>query len=163
MSSDDPLFLDTERLIEDAFPDSERRSLQEQRQLTDHNPHFHPHAILHDGHLCGLANTWHFNGVRYIEHLAIAPSQRAHGIASDVLSILKAQGDPIILEVEPPTTNEAQHRILFYQHNGFHLLSNHYQQPYHDTQGHNHSLPMNLMAYGDIPDLPQIINLIKSV
>lgn len=163
MSSDDPLYLDLERLFVDAFPNTERRSADEQRRLTDTDPHFHPHAIIHDGHLCGLANTWHFDGVRYIEHLAIMPSQRAHGIASDVLTILKSQGDPIILEVEPPISDEAQHRIAFYEHNGFRLLTRDYEQPWDDERGHKGNVKMDLMVWGEISNLDDIVRRIQSV
>ena len=163
MTTADALYLDSERLFLSAFPADERRSAEEQRYLTDHETHFHPHAILHDGHLCGLVNTWHFDGVRYIEHLAIEPKQRAHGIASDVLTILKEEGDPIILEVEPPTTDEAKRRIAFYEHNGFRLLSTDYEQPYEDSQGRIEQLKLDLMAWGNIPNLNDIIKKIQSV
>ncbi len=163
MSTDDPLYLDTERLMMSSFPEDERRPIEEQRHLTDNDPHFHPHAIIHDGHLCGLANTWHFNGVRYIEHLAIMPSQRAHGIASDVLTILKAGGDPIILEVEPPMTDEARRRVAFYEHNGFRLLDRDYEQPWDDERGHVEQVKMDLMAWGDIPNLDEVVEKVKLV
>lgn len=163
MDTTDVHYTDCERLYLDAFPPDERRSAEEERRLTDTEPHFHPHAIIHDGHLCGLANTWHLGGIRYIEHLAIAPSQRAHGIASDVLTILKAEGDPIILEVEPPDTDEARRRVAFYEHNGFRLLSVDYEQPYRETDGTVENLKMNLMVWGQIPNLAEVVAEIKSV
>ena len=51
MSTDDALYLDLERLIVNTFPVNERRPEEEQRRLTNTEPHFHPHAIIHDGHL----------------------------------------------------------------------------------------------------------------
>lgn len=163
MSTDDALYLDLERLIVNTFPVNERRPEDEQRRLTNTEPHFHPHAIIHDGHLCGLANTWHFDGVRYIEHIAITPSQRAHGIASDVLRILKGQGDPIILEVEPPESDEARRRIAFYEHNGFRLLTREYEQPWNDGRGDVGNLKMNLMIWGEIANMDEIVRKIQSV
>ena len=163
MDTTDVHYLDCERLYLDAFPADERRSAAEERRLTDTEPHFHPHAIIHDGHLCGLANTWHLAGVRYIEHLAIMPSQRAHGIASDVLTILKGQGDPIILEVEPPETDEARRRVAFYERNGFRMLRVEYEQPYEDAAGETENLKMNLMVWGEIDNLSEVIKEIQSV
>lgn len=163
MDTTDVHYLDCERLYLDAFPADERRSAAEERRLTDSEPHFHPHAILHDGHLCGLANTWHLAGVRYIEHLAIMPSQRAHGIASDVLTILKGQGDPIILEVEPPETDEARRRVAFYERNGFRMLRVEYELPYEDAAGETENLKMNLMVWGEIDNLSEVIKEIQSV
>ncbi len=162
MDTSDIHYRDCERLYLEAFPADERRSAEEERRLTDTEPHFHPHAILHDGRLCGLANTWHFAGVRYIEHLAIEPAMRAHGIASDVLTILKGQGDPIILEVEPPDTEEARRRIAFYEHNGFRMLRVEYEQPYEDAAGKRENLKMDLMVWGEIPNLDEVIREIQN-
>lgn len=97
----------------------------------------------------GLVTVWHFDAFRYIEHLAVSPSQRGRGIGAGVLSALEG---PLLLEVEPEETGEiACRRIAFYQRNGFHLLDADYVQPPYSPG--LPEVPLKLMARGDIGDV----------
>ena len=84
----------------------------------------------------------------FIEHFAIRKDQRSKGYGSLVVSGLISAGNlPIILEVEPPGTPEADRRINFYQKHRFELLSAEYYQPPYAI-GKN-PVEMRLMKYPD--------------
>mgnify|MGYP001061298774 CR=1 FL=1 len=108
----DPYYAEAERLMTDAFPPEERRPLDRQRQYTDHNPLFHPQVVVENGTFAGLFNYWTLDGFLYGEHLATCPSLRGGGLGRRILdTFIRHAGQPIVLEVEPPTTDIAARRI----------------------------------------------------
>lgn len=137
--------------MQDAFPPEERRPQAEQREYTDHNPLFHPHAVLENGNFAGLLNFWHLEGFIYAEHLATLPSLRGGGLGRRIMEefIRQAQA-PIVLEVEPPTDELKQRRIGFYQRCGFTLWERTYIQPPYSDQ--LPSIPLRLMIHGDLDE-----------
>ena len=85
----------------------------------------------------------------YIEHFAIATSQRNKGYGENTLQhITSTLNKPIVLEVEKPDDHITQRRINFYKRCGFILHSYPYvQPPYRET---DKPLPMFLMTFGEI-------------
>lgn len=79
----------------------------------------------------GLVSLWRFPLFTYIEHLCTQPSLRGSGIGAAVLEALKAEGRPLLLEVEHPQGEAGieQRRINFYTRCGFRLLDYPYIQP----------------------------------
>lgn len=127
-------------LYEASFPVEERRPRQ---QMPPPDPAFRFYAV---GEV-GLLTAWDFGGYNYIEHFAIAPEHRGHGVGAQALAALSGA---IILEVEPPEDGElAQRRIEFYRRNGFQLLDYDYIQPPYTPDGT--PLPLKLMVRGKLP------------
>jgi GNAT superfamily N-acetyltransferase len=57
----------------------------------------------------------------FIDYLIVNPNTRGRGVGSKVINHFKQMGKTIILEVEPPDTDDADtvKRIRFYEKNGF--------------------------------------------
>lgn len=62
-----------------------------------------------------------FKDFIFIDYLLVNPNTRGKGIGSKVLQAFKKTGKAIILEVEPPDTDEKDtvKRVQFYERNGF--------------------------------------------
>ena len=148
-TKDTALYNYMEQLMTDSFPAEEDRSLEELRNYTDNKPHFHCNIILLQNNPIGLITYWDFGHFYYVEHFAIAPSQRNSGHGKNVLYHLCRQiNKPVVLEVEIPEEEIAIRRINFYKRNGFNLWEKPYMQPPYKA-GDNY-LPMRLMAYGNL-------------
>lgn len=148
----DPYYAEAERLMTDAFPPEERRPLERQRQYTDHNPLFHPQVVVENGTFAGLFNYWTLDGFLYVEHLATCPHLRGGGLGRRILdAFIRQAGQPIVLEVEPPTTDIAARRIGFYRRCGFCLWEHRtYMQPPYAAD--LSPLPLLLMVHGDLDE-----------
>lgn len=135
-----------EELMKTAFPLQERRDLDKQRFLTDHQPLFHNNVLLAEGEAIGLLTDWTLSDFIYIEHFAIHPQFRSHGYGSQALEALQKElkGTPLILEVEEPTDEWSIRRIAFYQRQGFTLHEQLYLQPPYRTG--DDWLPFKLMS-----------------
>ncbi|MCQ2204327.1 MAG: GNAT family N-acetyltransferase [Bacteroidales bacterium] len=156
-----PFYKEAEELLIKSFPEEERRPIEQQRLYTDTHRQFQAQAILSDFAFAGIMNIWHLTGATYIEHLAIVPELRRNGIASEALKTLQRRSNkPIILEVEPAIDETTISRINFYERNGFKLQPISYTQPPYSQE-----LPpvsLNIMTYGDTPNIGDIIEEIKS-
>lgn len=91
------------------------------------------YAILADGHLAGMLTLWTFSLFVYVEHLAISPSLRGHGVGSDAMrNLIDRVGEkPVVLEIEPPVAHhpETVRRLNFYRSLGFSVIDTDYIQP----------------------------------
>lgn len=136
-----------EKLYTSSFPKEERRSLELQREYTDHNPIFFNNIILSDQTPIGFISYWEFDTFYYIEHFAVAPNHRNGGYGQKVLEYLHVKlNRPVVLEVEKPTDEFSTRRIQFYKRLGYTLWQNEYlQPPYNEGDGY---LPMHLMIFG---------------
>lgn len=140
-----------EDLYFDAFPPDERRPIEAWRKkiadgLTDLR------IIRRDGRFAGFVTLWHLDGMVYVEHFAILPSQRGGGIGAAVISALTKEAAPLpmVLEVELPDTDDfARRRVAFYERCGLHSIRDfaYMQPPYSSGQS---PLPMMLMASAEI-------------
>lgn len=150
LTPDSPEYDDVIGLYVSAFPDDERRPLDDFRTVLAENPFFVAQVVSDGGSFVGFITYWDFPSYRYVEHFAIASSLRGHGYGGDVIEWLKSTTPlPVVLEVEPPTTSQARRRIQFYERHGFVLSDYAYEQPpYCPGAG---SLPMRLMvARGEV-------------
>ena len=136
-------------LLTASFPPEEYRNLDEWQRYTDEKEEFHNNVIQDDGRPIGLFTYWEFGPFVYGEHFAIDPALRNGGYGQTALQCICQQlARPIVIEVEMPDNDLARRRIAFYQRNGFTLWLKPYLQP--PYQPGYPSLPMYLMAYGDI-------------
>lgn len=100
-------------------------------------------VMLEGQDMLGFVITWNISGWCFIEHFAIAADQRGKNMGSRVITQL-SNNHKILLEVEPPESQDAIRRISFYERAGFNLLPVPYQQP---SYIHSHiSYPMRLMS-----------------
>ena len=140
-------------LYEESFPEAQRRpyrGAEDFARFAAEHHKFHALAAFDEGKFVGFLNYWRFNGFTYIEHLAVKPESRGKGIGTALVEyLIKTVSQNLLLEVEPPLTNEARSRIAFYQGLGF-TLNNHfmYTQPPYTRFGENVS--MRLMTHGDV-------------
>lgn len=144
-----PEFEDSLALMHASFVDDELRPDDDLRALTDSSLIFSFNAIHdHDGRRIGLITTWNFGKCLYVEHFAIEPGLRGHGLGSATIEkVSQISRLPIVLEVElPETSPEARARVAFYESLGFTGWQTPYVQPPY-AKGKN-AVPMMLMSKG---------------
>ncbi len=136
-------------LFEEAFPEQERPPFSILRQRDAGKFHF---LVAENGDdPVGILTYWTFDDLVYIEHFAIAEELRNQGLGKAVfLNFLSQQQDQVVLEVELPNTEEADHRVEFYASMGFFQNPQPYVQPsYHND---NRSVPMIIMSKYELDD-----------
>lgn len=147
-----PLYAETEKLMQTAFPPEERRPADRQREVADRNPAFHPYAVTLGRKFAGLLTLWALNGFDYVEHLATLPELRGNGLGRRILQQLAQSGErPIVLEVEPPANELAARRIGFYKRCGFVCWEKqrYMQPPYSPGLP---AVPLFLMVHGELDE-----------
>lgn len=133
-----------QQLYEASFPPEERREMIDWKLFEIVHPAFRRCAVERDGTFVGILYFWQFAHMNYIEHFAILPGQRSMGIGSTVLRAFMHQHNRIVLEVEPPQTQEAKRRVQFYRNCGLHLCNTPYVQPPYSID--RQSVPLFLMS-----------------
>ena len=138
-----------ESLLISAFPKTERRSLEQQREYTNNNSKFTVYAAVEKEKLVGFFTLWTFAEFCFVEHFAVFPQFRQQGYGSFMLQEIKEQVHiPIFLETEIPFSERQKLRQKFYEKNGFRKLEQSYFQP---PYGANKTcFMMDLMMYGEI-------------
>ncbi len=134
------------RLMELSFPEEERRTYREQKELLT-NPRYRIYVPeeSQSGRLQAFAAVWEFDTFAFIEHLAVDPAYRNQGIGAKLLNALvKSMGKPVCLEVEPPDSEIASRRISFYKRNHFFFNAYHYIQP--SISAGRKAIPLFLMT-----------------
>ena len=123
-----------QELFEEAFPEQERP----------------PFSSLRDDPV-GILTYWTFDELVYVEHFAIDEELRNQGLGKAVfLNFLSQQQEQVVLEVELPNTEEADHRLEFYASMGLFQNPQPYVQPsYHND---NRTVPMILMSKYELDD-----------
>ena len=146
ITSVSPLYKQVESLLITAFPETERRDLELQRQYADHNPKFKVYAVYEGDVFVGFFTFWTFQSFSYVEHLAVSPSLRNKGYGTRILQYIKEiVKTPLLLEIELPFDMQQKARQLFYEKNGFQTLDlPYFQPPYRSGDA---CLPMHLMMY----------------
>lgn len=146
ITSVSPLYKQVESLLITAFPETERRDLELQRQYADHNPKFKVYAVYEADVFVGFFTLWTFQSFSYVEHLAVSPSLRSKGYGTRILQYIKEiVKNPLLLEIEIPCDMQQKARQLFYEKNGFQTLDlPYFQPPYRSGDA---CLPMHLMMY----------------
>ena len=102
-----------QELFEEAFPEQERPPFSILRQRDAGKFHF---LVAENGEdPIGILTYWTFDELVYVEHFAIAEELRNQGLGKAVfLNFLSQQTEQVVLEVELPNTEEADHRVEFY-------------------------------------------------
>lgn len=146
-------------IFEENFPPEERRLSLEQHRLL-YNPKYYLDALLDTSKVVGLLSYWVFNELIFIEHLAIASSEKGQGLGTLFLKdFLFQRNKNILLEVEIPHTEIQQKRINFYQKIGFHLNTYPYTQP--PYQPGFPPIPMHVMTYPKAFNKSQINHFVE--
>ena len=148
ITSVSPLYKQVESLLITAFPETERRDLDLQRQYADGNQNFKVYAVYEGDVFVGFFTLWTFQSFSYVEHFAVSPSLRSKGYGTRILQYIKEiVKTPLLLEIEIPFDIQQKARQLFYEKNGFQTLDlPYFQPPYRSGDA---CLPMHLMMYGN--------------
>ena len=144
-----PMYREALELYKMSFPPHEQREKSSQDAiLKDEEYHF---CLLYDEDVfVGLVLYWEREEFLYIEHLCILPEKRNKQYGQKALALLAEQGNPLILEIDPPKDEISKRRKGFYERCGF--VENaypHIHPPYHEgNKGHE----LVLMTYpGQVP------------
>ena len=120
-----------------SFPVHEQRLRGRQEGVLGH-PEYHCDLLCQGETRVGLLMWWAGPGFRYVEHFAIAPQLRGQSWGSRALREFLAEGDPVVLEIDPPEDPVSRRRKGFYE--GLGLVSNpwpHIHPPYRlEFSGH---------------------------
>ena len=144
-TTQNPYFDSAWSLYQQAFPEAERRLLETQAMVMNHE-RFHCDVIILDSKVVGILFWWNFDQLRFVEHLATSPAQRGKGLGAQILNQFLAESDIlVILEVEKPEEELQQRRINFYQRLRFQLNTHFHQQPPYQPGGE--PLELLLMSY----------------
>lgn len=130
-----------------SFPYEERRDIKDEAACF-YKKEFRFCRLIENGSPCGIAVFWEFEGFLFLEHLAIDDDKRSLGLGSRFIDLLKnSYKKSIILEAEPPETEQARRRIAFYERHGFRVNGYTYEQPsYH---GEKSGVRLNILSFPD--------------
>lgn len=129
-SADERYFEEIYAIMEESFPESERRDKESQRALFGDGRYKVLAGKDGDGKICAFLAYWELEGFTFMEHLAVKRALRGKGLGSEFLkSFLRTLEGAAVLEAELPTTDIAARRIAFYERHGFVLNGNFYLQP----------------------------------
>ena len=145
--SDHPHF--AQSLFEEAFPEQERPPFSSLRHRDAGKFHF---LVAENGdEPVGILTYWTFEDLVYIEHFAIDEELRNQGLGKAAfLNFLSQQQEQVVLEIELPNTEEADHRLEFYASMGFFQNPQPYEQPSYHNDGR--TVPMILMSKYELDD-----------
>ena len=129
----DPVYAPAMALYRASFPSHEQRQTASQEAILSH-PDYHFLVLTEHGAPVGILLNWDTPHFRYIEHFAISPALRGRSFGSRALQAWADRADtPVILEIDPLTTDIAVRRKRFYERLGFMLNPfPHVHPPYHD-------------------------------
>lgn len=134
------------QIMENSFPQDERRPYNEQRHLLElSNYHIYAQPDPSNTHTQGFLAIWDTPSLCFIEHFAVNPLYRNQGLGAAMLQeLIDHQSKQICLEVELPESELAIRRIHFYERNGLYLNRYPYTQPAL-SRGQN-EIPLYLMT-----------------
>lgn len=135
-------------ILETSFPTDEYRPYAEQKTLLgDEKYSIYVLPDKESGELKAFITVWRFEDFSFIEHFAVHPKYRNHGLGARVLQEIKELfGCRLCLEAELPDTDFAKRRIGFYERNGFFTNPYAYVQPPY-SKGKS-SVPLIVMTTG---------------
>ncbi|NIG53125.1 GNAT family N-acetyltransferase [Chitinophaga sp. Cy-1792] len=137
-------------LYESAFPLEERRPWPDQLKLLAADK-IRLLTLEKDGKFAGFVFYWQLPAFAFIEYFAISPESRGGGAGTTVMTLLEKELKSIVLEVEPPNTEQAIRRINFYERLHYKTFPEYYEQPPY-YPGYPF-LQLKLMYLGTPPDL----------
>lgn len=136
------------QMIEASFPKDEYRTYDEQKALLNNTAYEIYLFSDSDGNMIkAFIAVWKFDSFVFIEHFAVTPAYRNHGIGSVFLrEVVRMSGKMVCLEVELPDNEMASRRIGFYTRNNFFLNNYPYTQP--PISAGRNPVPLLIMTYG---------------
>ena len=145
------------KIMEESFPEEERRPYEEQRALLECKDYsIYVHIVKEE--IVAFFGVWRLSGFDFIEHFAVKETHRNGGIGTKLLrELLILLKKPVILEVEPPTEKLTKSRIQFYERNGFALNDYDYFQP-PISKGRSR-IPLMIMTYPNQITVSQYENI----
>jgi GNAT superfamily N-acetyltransferase len=122
--------------LSDYFPDHEMKHEGQMADLVRHHEAYKVHE--EQDFVVTYAD---FPDFIFIDYLLVSSSTRGKGTGSKVLNAFKNRGKTIILEVEPPDTEDKDNvgRIRFYEKNGF-QRAEHIEYTRSDDDGSPHTM-----------------------
>lgn len=159
-NSDDQTILPLIDLYIRAFPEEERRDIDQLKRLVDTAHHMYFNAVTIDNQLAGFFIYWKLDGFYYLEHLAVNQEMRNQKIGSKILSWMDQNLEGIrLLEAEPDDTEIAARRIGYYQRNGYQVLTKEYMQP--SYRAFEDACPLWILGNREVDDIAKYIAAIK--
>ncbi|MCK5283521.1 MAG: GNAT family N-acetyltransferase [Nanoarchaeota archaeon] len=114
-------------IIESSFPEDEKRSLLQQKEVfKKHNYSF---IAVYDNNLVGIITVWHLDDFVFVEHFAVKEELRNRGYGIRILKELEKRYAKFIGEMEFPETEIQKKRAVLYQKAGLILNPYPYKQP----------------------------------
>ena len=139
-----------EELYLGAFPEEERRPLEQIRQrVAMSDPFFYFFALSHNGETVGFATVWRLPGATYVEHFAIYPALRGKSFGSATVKL-------------PESSPQAARRIAFYERCGLTAMEDfpYYQPPYREG---GPQVPMMLMSSQPLDNATSFVILLHTI
>ncbi|MGL5787568.1 MAG: GNAT family N-acetyltransferase [Bacteroidales bacterium] len=147
-------------LYTDAFPEEERRAIEDLAELIEKEDRMSFNIVKFNNELAGLCIYWNFGDFYYLEHLAVYPHMRNNKIGQQVLNWLADNLNGLrILEVEPAEDEMAIRRINYYTRNGYDVRKKDYTQPSYD--GVRNPIDLWIMTNMESNELDKHVNTIK--
>lgn len=150
-------------LYQSAFPVQERREWPVLLAMISPQAEMQIELVTDHGHPVAFVIWWQIADWLFIEHLAVSSAERGKNYGSRIMNhYLDAAKGNMLLEVEPPLSEEAQRRIFFYERLGLYLLDYIYEQPSYRERGVFY--PMRLMStHKDMLAEPVFNPLVESI
>lgn len=150
-------------LYQSAFPIQERREWPVLLSMISPGAEMQLDLVTDQEQPVAFVIWWKISDWLFIEHLAVSSAERGKNYGSRIMHhyLDAAQGN-MLLEVEPPLSEEAQRRISFYERLGLHLLEYMYEQPSYRVKGVVY--PMRLMSTcKELSDRPTFDDLVEQI
>ncbi|PTS99271.1 hypothetical protein DBR11_12700 [Pedobacter sp. HMWF019] len=150
-------------LYQSAFPVQERREWPVLLSMISSGAEMQVELVTDQEQPVAFVIWWQISDWLFIEHLAVSTAERGKNYGSRIMShYLDAAKGNMLLEVEPPLSEEAQRRISFYERLGLYLLDYVYEQPSYRERGVVY--PMRLMGtHQNLPEKPVFNNLVQQI
>ena len=133
-------------LMEEAFPESEYRTYENQKKLFEKKEYKIITEKNDTGKVIAFLAYWNFKDFCFIEHIAVSSKCRGGGIGSKIMRrFIESANMPIILEIEPPIDEISNKRRSFYEKLGFKFCEYEYfQMPLREN---TKPMRLNIMSY----------------
>lgn len=159
-ATNDPYLPFIKELYHASFPKEERRDWQQLLDMMDTCGEMQLQVIEEEAMAIGFIIFWVFGDWLFLEHFAVDPDLRGKSYGERIMKALM-RDVKLILEVEPPSTDNAVRRIVFYERLGFSRLPFTYNQPSYSNP--EESFPMVLMSNSSAQREDQFSEIISQI
>lgn len=122
------------KLYEESFPESEKRTLEEQKILEE-NLKYNTLGFIDNNKLVAILFYWDFSTHNFVEHFAVNKELRGKSYGSKILEIFLSSHKNVVLEIEEIYDLISEKRLRFYEKFGFVVNDyEHYQVPFRKNQ-----------------------------